>query len=130
MGLSQVSVQLATHQALGKVVGASCCTCVVFILSSSVGCRVSVSDGDVHCCRLGSGSECGGGGSGGGAPAPQSARVSSNGAGGMAVSRVPSPLHDGNTPVAENWCFTQVIYPIIYHIDDTIRDASSNSHVK
>ncbi|CAB3238930.1 unnamed protein product [Arctia plantaginis] len=59
-------------------------------------------------CRLASGSECGGGGSGGGAPAPQSARVSSNGAGGMAVSRVPSPLHDGNTPVAENWCFTQV----------------------
>ncbi|CAH2105646.1 unnamed protein product [Euphydryas editha] len=58
--------------------------------------------------KLGSGSECGGGGSGGGAPAPQSARVSSNGAGGMAVSRVPSPLHDGNTPVAENWCFTQV----------------------
>ncbi|CAH0729381.1 unnamed protein product, partial [Brenthis ino] len=58
--------------------------------------------------RLGSGSECGGGGSGGGAPAPQSARVSSNGSGGMAVSRVPSPLHDGNTPVAENWCFTQV----------------------
>ncbi|CAG4915586.1 unnamed protein product [Colias eurytheme] len=58
--------------------------------------------------RLASGSECGGGGSGGGAPAPQSARVSSNGAGGMAVSRVPSPLHDGNTPVAENWCFTQV----------------------
>ncbi|CAB3238928.1 unnamed protein product [Arctia plantaginis] len=57
---------------------------------------------------LASGSECGGGGSGGGAPAPQSARVSSNGAGGMAVSRVPSPLHDGNTPVAENWCFTQV----------------------
>ncbi|KOB75925.1 Speckle-type poz protein, partial [Operophtera brumata] len=57
---------------------------------------------------LGSGSECGGG-TGGGAPAPQSARVSSNGAGsGMAVSRVPSPLHDGNTPVAENWCFTQV----------------------
>lgn len=63
-------------------------------------------------CRLGSGSECGGGGSGGGAPAPQSARVSSNGAGGMAVSRVPSPLHDGNTPVAENWCFTQVMYGI------------------
>ncbi|XP_049870176.1 speckle-type POZ protein isoform X1 [Pectinophora gossypiella] len=58
--------------------------------------------------KLGSGSECGGGGSGGGASAPQSARVSSNGAGGMAVSRVPSPLHDGNTPVAENWCFTQV----------------------
>ncbi|CAB3236975.1 unnamed protein product [Arctia plantaginis] len=58
--------------------------------------------------KLASGSECGGGGSGGGAPAPQSARVSSNGAGGMAVSRVPSPLHDGNTPVAENWCFTQV----------------------
>ncbi|KAH9630642.1 hypothetical protein HF086_007066 [Spodoptera exigua] len=58
--------------------------------------------------RLGSGSECGGGGAGGGAAAPQSARVSSNGAGGMAVSRVPSPLHDGNTPVAENWCFTQV----------------------
>ncbi|XP_022126344.1 protein roadkill isoform X3 [Pieris rapae] len=57
---------------------------------------------------LASGSDCGGGGSGGGAPAPQSARVSSNGAGGMAVSRVPSPLHDGNTPVAENWCFTQV----------------------
>lgn len=62
-----------------------------------------------HCFRLGSGSECGGGGSGGGAPAPQSARVSSNVAGGMAVSRVPSPLHDGNTPVAENWCFTQVM---------------------
>ncbi|KAI5644404.1 BTB/POZ domain-containing protein [Phthorimaea operculella] len=57
---------------------------------------------------LASGSDCVGAGSGGGAPAPQSARVSSNGAGGMAVSRVPSPLHDGNTPVAENWCFTQV----------------------
>lgn len=60
------------------------------------------------CCRHVSGSECGGGGAGGGAAAPQSARVSSNGAGSMAVSRVPSPLHDGNTPVAENWCFTQV----------------------
>ncbi|CAH2071435.1 unnamed protein product, partial [Iphiclides podalirius] len=70
--------------------------------------RVGRSTGSSDSMGLGSGSECGGGGSGGGAAAPQSARVTSNGAGGMAVSRVPSPLHDGNTPVAENWCFTQV----------------------
>lgn len=77
--------------------------------------------------RLGSGSECGGG-TGGGAPAPQSARVSSNGAGsGMAVSRVPSPLHDGNTPVAENWCFTQVRYGLN---EARCRDGESQDKIK
>lgn len=42
--------------------------------------------------------------------APQTPRVSSNhGSGAMAVSRVPSPPPpEVNTPVAENWCYTQV----------------------
>ncbi|XP_038104919.1 protein roadkill isoform X2 [Culex quinquefasciatus] len=45
-------------------------------------------------------------------PAGQTARVTSNlhsSSGNMAVSRVPSPpLPEVNTPVAENWCYTQV----------------------
>lgn len=48
-------------------------------------------------------------------PAGQTARVTSNihsspnSSGTMAVSRVPSPpLPEVNTPVAENWCYTQV----------------------
>lgn len=50
-------------------------------------------------------------------PASQTARVTSNihsspnSSGTMAVSRVPSPpLPEVNTPVAENWCYTQVRY--------------------
>lgn len=73
-------------------------------------------------CRLPAVSECGAGGpvqiqaarpsSSGGGPAPgggssppqQGAQPS-----GMAVSRVPSPPPpEVNTPVAENWCYTQV----------------------
>lgn len=46
----------------------------------------------------------------------QTARVSSNlhsSSGSMAVSRVPSPPpQEVNTPVAENWCYTQVKYKI------------------
>lgn len=48
-------------------------------------------------------------------PAGQTARVTSNlhssssSSATMAVSRVPSPpLPEVNTPVAENWCYTQV----------------------
>lgn len=46
-------------------------------------------------------------------PAGQTARVTSNlhssSSSTMAVSRVPSPpLPEVNTPVAENWCYTQV----------------------
>lgn len=47
-------------------------------------------------------------------PAGQTARVTSNqhlssSSSNMAVSRVPSPpLPEVNTPVAENWCYTQV----------------------
>lgn len=46
-------------------------------------------------------------------PAGQTARVTSNlhssSSSTMAVSRVPSPpLAEVNTPVAENWCYTQV----------------------
>lgn len=54
----------------------------------------------VSCCRL-SVSDC----------APQTSRVSSNlhSSSSMAVSRVPSPPPpEVNTPVAENWCYTQV----------------------
>lgn len=43
--------------------------------------------------------------------APQTSRVSSNlhSSSSMAVSRVPSPPPpEVNTPVAENWCYTQV----------------------
>lgn len=44
--------------------------------------------------------------------ASQTARVTSNlnaSSSTMAVSRVPSPpLPEVNTPVAENWCYTQV----------------------
>ncbi|CAG9807463.1 unnamed protein product [Chironomus riparius] len=45
-------------------------------------------------------------------PAGQTARVTSNlhssSSSTMAVSRVPSPpLAEVNTPVAENWCYTQ-----------------------
>lgn len=61
----------------------------------------------------------GGGGGGGGAVAPGAAGPAAvGGAGavassaqpsGMAVSRVPSPPPpEVNTPVAENWCYTQV----------------------
>lgn len=52
-------------------------------------------------------------------PAGQTARVTSNlhssssSSSTMAVSRVPSPpLPEVNTPVAENWCYTQVKDPI------------------
>lgn len=45
-------------------------------------------------------------------PAGQTQRVTSNlhsSSSTMAVSRVPSPpLPEVNTPVAENWCYTQV----------------------
>lgn len=47
-------------------------------------------------------------------PAGQTARVTSNlhsSSSTMAVSRVPSPpLPEVNTPVAENWCYTQVSF--------------------
>lgn len=56
-------------------------------------------------CRLPVANEC---------PAGQTARVSSNplsSTSTMAVSRVPSPpLPEVNTPVAENWCYTQVSF--------------------
>ncbi|KAK0168293.1 hypothetical protein PV327_002117 [Microctonus hyperodae] len=45
--------------------------------------------------------------------APQTSRVSSNlhSSSSMAVSRVPSPPPpEVNTPVAENWCYTQRLY--------------------
>jgi len=50
--------------------------------------------------------------------ASQTARVTSNlhaSSSTMAVSRVPSPpLPEVNTPVAENWCYTQVRHPLIH----------------
>lgn len=60
----------------------------------------------VVCCRLPVVSDC----------SPQAGRVSTNHPGsGMAVSRVPSPPpQESNTPVAENWCYTQVnIHPVL-----------------
>lgn len=52
-------------------------------------------------------------------PAGQTARVTSNlhsSSSTMAVSRVPSPpLPEVNTPVAENWCYTQVRTRHIQH---------------
>ncbi|CAK1546097.1 unnamed protein product [Leptosia nina] len=92
------------RNATGKPCGEETVCCAIEV---SLIWKIGLYERIMALARLASGSECGGG-SGGGAPAPQSARVTSNGAGGMAVSRVPSPLHDGNTPVAENWCFTQV----------------------
>lgn len=60
-----------------------------------------------HCNRLPVVSDC---------PAGQTARVTSNlhsSSSTMAVSRVPSPpLPEVNTPVAENWCYTQVSFCI------------------
>lgn len=50
-------------------------------------------------------------------PAGQTARITSNlhATTPMAVSRVPSPpLPEANTPVAENWCYTQVRLFIIH----------------
>ncbi|KAL0110260.1 hypothetical protein PUN28_013724 [Cardiocondyla obscurior] len=47
--------------------------------------------------------------------APQTSRVSSNlhSSSSMAVSRVPSPPPpEVNTPVAENWCYTQVRFVV------------------
>lgn len=78
----------------------------------------------VHCCRLPVVSDC---------SPQQTPRVSSNNssssssssggaasaassgsAAGMAVSRVPSPPPpEVNTPVAENWCYTQVTFCFI-----------------
>ncbi|XP_017780133.1 PREDICTED: uncharacterized protein LOC108565274 [Nicrophorus vespilloides] len=51
----------------------------------------------------------------------QTARVSSNlhSTSSMAVSRVPSPPpQEVNTPVAENWCYTQVNREYLSHIKD------------
>ncbi|OAD59298.1 Protein roadkill [Eufriesea mexicana] len=48
--------------------------------------------------------------------APQTSRVSSNlhSSSSMAVSRVPSPPPpEVNTPVAENWCYTQGPPPLL-----------------
>lgn len=54
--------------------------------------------------------------------APQTSRVSSNmhSSSSMSVSRVPSPPPpEVNTPVAENWCYTQVRFmdycPLVFH---------------
>ena len=58
----------------------------------------------LSCCRLAV-SDC----------APQTSRVSSNlhSSSSMAVSRVPSPPPpEVNTPVAENWCYTQVRFVV------------------
>ncbi|XP_018324211.1 protein roadkill [Agrilus planipennis] len=63
--------------------------------------KISIHDGDIV-IRLPVVSDC---------PAGQTARVSSNlhPTSSMAVSRVPSPPpQEVNTPVAENWCYTQV----------------------
>lgn len=54
-------------------------------------------------------------------PAGQTARVTSNlhsSSSTMAVSRVPSPpLPEVNTPVAENWCYTQVSFHFALLLD-------------
>nr|CAD7400959.1 unnamed protein product [Timema cristinae] len=61
--------------------------------------------------------------------APQTARVSSNHSS-MSVPRVPSPPPpEVNTPVAENWCYTQVklVCPIYVGGDILLQGSSAQS---
>jgi len=71
------------------------------------------------CCRLAV-NDC----------APQTSRVSSNlhSSSSMAVSRVPSPPPpEVNTPVAENWCYTQVGFRSCGSLSSAARTALERS---